>query len=211
MVCHNEDQQQRLQDALRKQGNFDTKELHNTNPMLMITGINLGYEADHFIHEFIEDNPTIKDIFGHDVEKKIKFVAKKSCKNIIKENWILQTEPDIFKWLIRNENLTFDLTKAYIQEYINLSMCFKCCNFGHVLKYCKADLCCFKCGAKHEPNQCPENAPLDCPNCKRLNLDDRMHTARDLKCPAYLQKIQRQREYVNFTTSENTSQQRNFL
>ena len=105
--------------------------------MLMINGIEKGYMPEDFIEEFIKDNPVIKHAFGKDVSTKLKFVTKRMCRNKNKENWIFQTNPELFKWLIKNENLTFDLTRAYIQEYTNLAMCFKCCYFGHVAKYCQ--------------------------------------------------------------------------
>lgn len=199
LECYNYGQQKKLQDIIKTQKNLHTKELQNTDPMILITGIEKGYEPETFIKEFINDNPQITDIFGQNLEDKIKFITKKTCRNTKKENWILQTPPDIFKWIIRNDNLRFDLTKAYIQEYVNLAMCFNCCNFGHIAKYCKADPCCHKCGGEHNSRECSK--PLDCPNCKRLNLSDRIHSARDQKCPAFVQKIQKQREYVNFNTN----------
>lgn len=206
--CNDEKQRQRIHTALRQQNTLEIKDFRNDNPMIMITGIDSGYEYENFITEFINDNPDIKTSFGENVKEKITFVAKKKCRNNNKENWILQTPPDIFKWLIRRENLVFDLTRAYVQEYINLAMCYKCCYFGHVAKYCKSDLCCFKCGRNHDSNKC-STEKLDCPNCKRIGLQERMHTAKDRSCPAYLKKIDRQREYTNFSASEN--QERHFL
>lgn len=196
--CHTEDQQRRLQGLLNTQGNLQTIEFQNNNPMLMITGIDAGYKPEDFVDEFIRDNPQIKVVFGEEAKTKIKFIFKKTCRNKYRENWILQTTPDIFKWLIRNENLTFDLTKAYVQEYINLTMCYKCSNFGHVAKNCKGEPCCYNCGDKHDSHQCSKSNPLNCPNCKRLNLSQRTHSARDPKCPAFLRKVQKQREYTNF-------------
>lgn len=205
--CQNDDQRQRLQNILQKQDQLQIKEIQNTDPMLMITGIDIGYKPDNFINDFVEENPQIKTVFGPDVSTKFKFITKRQCRNNNKENWILQTAPEIFKWLIRNENLTFDLTRAYIQEYVSIALCFNCCNFGHLAKYCKGAVCCYKCGDSHEPNQCTTQV-LDCPNCKRLKLNDRCHSARDSKCPAFIQKISKQREYINFNI---TKEQNNFL
>ena len=169
----------------------------------MISGIAKGYSPEEFIKVLIEDNPQIKNIFG-DVFKKIKFVTKKECRNKNKENWVLQTKPEIFKWFLKNENLCFDLTRAYVCEYTNLAMCYRCCYFGHVAKYCNGILCCFKCGEEHEGNHCPEDSPLDCPNCKRMKLNDRIHSARDHKCPVYLQKLEKYRQNTDFGGSSDT-------
>lgn len=200
--CHNEKQHKKLGKVFENQNKFQTKSFNNTEPTLMISGIEKGYQPEEFIKELIEDNPQIKDIFGEDVITKIKYVTKKECRNKYKENWVLQTKPDIFKWLLKNENLCFDLMKAYVYEYTNLAMCFKCCYFGHVAKYCKGTVCCYKCGKEHESNQCPGDNPLDCVNCKRMKLEDRIHSARDPKCPAYLHKLEKYRQNTDFGESE---------
>lgn len=201
--CQDVTQQLGLEKALQSRNDLQTKRLQNSDPMLMITGIEKGYDPENFVTEFIDENPEIKTVFGDNVHEKIKVITRKTCRNQRKENWILQTNPFIFKWLIKNDNLSLDLTKAYIQEYTNLAMCFKCCYFGHVARYCKGEPCCCKCGNKHESNKCPENSPLNCPNCKRLNLQERRHSARDPKCPAFLQKIQKLQQQINYDTSNH--------
>ncbi|KAG5866114.1 hypothetical protein JTB14_016763 [Gonioctena quinquepunctata] len=172
--CNDEKQKQKIHVALKQQNTLEIKECINEDPMIMITGIDSGYENE----KFIDDNPDIKIASGENVIDKIRFITKRKCRNNNKENWILQTAPEIFKWLIRIDNLTFDLTKAYVQEHINLAMCFKYC-------YAKSELCCFECGGNHNPNECPREK-LDCPNCKLIGLQERIHTAKDRKCPAYL-------------------------
>ncbi|KAH1021931.1 hypothetical protein HUJ04_011415 [Dendroctonus ponderosae] len=44
--------------------------------MLMITGIDTGYDSDTFITEFIEENPQIKTMFGPD------FLLEHTSRNI---------------------------------------------------------------------------------------------------------------------------------
>ena len=198
LECHNETQQRKLKETLEKQDNFQLRELQNTDPMLMITGIDKGYNPEKFVEELIEQNPQIKESFGNDIGSKIKVITKKECRNNKKENWILQTSPEVFRWLIRSDNISFDLMKAYIQEYNNIVMCYKCCYYGHVGKYCKGEVCCHKCSEKHEGKLCSENTPLNCPNCKRLNLKERRYNVKDPKCPAFLQKLKRQRLHTNY-------------
>ena len=134
------------------------KNVISLDPMLMITGILKGHKPETFIQEFIADNPDILVTFGEGVEDKFKFVTKKMCKNNSKENWIFQTPPALFKWLIRNINLVFDLCPAYVQEYTNVAICFKCSLFGHVAKHCKANDCCHKWSGVHNGTQCTANA-----------------------------------------------------
>ncbi|CAH1106178.1 unnamed protein product [Psylliodes chrysocephalus] len=111
MQCNSADQQKKIKEALGSSGNFLIKENNDTDPMLMITGITKGYEPLEFINELVEQNSDIKISLGESVMSKIRFVTKKDCRNNRRENWILQMPPDIFKWFIQNEKISFDLTK----------------------------------------------------------------------------------------------------
>lgn len=196
--CQNREQRAKLKETINAESGFEMKELQNKDPMIMLTGIEKGYKPEEFITALVEENPELKNTFGEDVDTKIKFITKRDCRNKRRENWIFQVDPTVFKWFIKNENINFDLTKVYVKEYCNPAMCYKCCLFGHVSKYCLGELCCHKCGGNHEGKSCPQNTTLDCPNCKRLKLKDRIHTARDPKCPAFLQKIEKYRESTNY-------------
>lgn len=131
--CQSESQLRNLQLTLNKYDELQIKEIKNTNPMLMITGIAKGYDSKTFTSELISDNPTMKVAFGEEVGCKIKFIIKKECRNKNRENWILQTHPEIFKWLIKNETLCFDLTRVYVTEYTDLPVCYRCC-LGDIVK-----------------------------------------------------------------------------
>ncbi|XP_064475788.1 uncharacterized protein LOC135389685 [Ornithodoros turicata] len=43
--------------------------------------------------------------------------------------------------------------------------CRHCFRFGHVTKNCKSDVCCRRCGHKHEELACPDGAQLKCRLC----------------------------------------------
>ena len=111
--CQNASQQEKLKTSLASSSkNIEIKTISNTDPMIMVTGILKGYTPECFIKEFINENPDVTVTFGSDVANHLKFITKRDCKNKTKENWIFQTPPDIFKWVIRNNSLTFDLCPA---------------------------------------------------------------------------------------------------
>lgn len=195
--CQNAIQQQKLDDSLMNK-EIEIKHISNNDPMIMITGIFKGFSDKEFIKEFIAENPEITDTFGLKAVDLFKFVTKRECRNKSKENWILQTPPQLFKWLIKNNNLTFDLSPVYVQEYTNVALCFKCCLFGHVSKYCTAKECCYKCGEAHNVTECTATVN-NCPNCSKLKLSDRNHTARNPNCPVFNQRIQRQQQLTNYS------------
>ena len=198
--CQNAAQQEKIKESLeRSNKNMEVKDLLSQDPMIMITGIYKGYTPETFIKEFITDNSELMDLFGENVQSQLKYVTRKECKNNAKENWIFQTPPALFKWLIRNNNLVFDLCPAYVQEYTNVLMCYKCCLFGHISKYCKAIDCCHKCGGAHKSTECSVNT-FDCPNCKRSNLSERNHSARNLSCPVLLQRRKKLQQQTNYSS-----------
>ena len=166
--------------------------------MIMITGILKGLSDKEFIKEFIAENLEVMDTFGLKAADLFKFVTKRECRNKSKENWIFQTSPQLFRWLIKNNNLTFDLSPVHVQEYTNVTLCFKCCLFGHVSKYCTGKECCYKCGEAHIVTECTATVN-NCPNCTKLKLNDRNHTACDPNCPVFNQRIRRQQQLTNYS------------
>ena len=80
-----------------------------------------------------------------------------------------------------------------------LSVCFKCCSYGHMAKHCTAQECCCKCSGAHDGRQCTQTT-LECPNCKKLGITNRDHSARNQLCPAYQQRIDKLRRYTNYST-----------
>ena len=167
--------------------------------MIKITGIIKGHSPESFMEELILENSNITTTFGSDVKNKFRFITKKDCRNNRKENWIFQTTPEIFKFLMKSKNLTFDLCTIYIEEYTNISMCFKCCSYGHMAKHCTVQECCCKCSGAHDGRQCTQTT-LECPNCKKLGITNRGHSARNQLCPAYQQRIDKLRRYTNYST-----------
>nr|CAI5831225.1 unnamed protein product [Callosobruchus analis] len=125
-------------------------------------------------------NSEIRKEISCTIEENIKVIAKKQCRNPTKENWILQAKPDIAKWFLKKQLVNFDLLMVHVEEHINLAVCFKCCGFGHVAKYCKQDECCHRCAGCHSAKECKEES-LKCVNCQKMKYTDIAHSARDIE------------------------------
>lgn len=198
----NEAQQKILKNTLEKKDNIKIKESGIINPMFMITGILKGYSETEFIEELIRMNDTIEtDLNISNLKMEIKVIAKKQCRNLTKENWILQAQPAIAKWFLKAETVNFDMMKVYVQEHVNLALCFKCCGFGHVGKYCKERLCCHKCGEyEHSGSDC-QSIRLKCINCIKMKYkaEESQHSARDINCPVYQRRLKNYRSQINYS------------
>lgn len=201
---HSESQQQKLKRALEENTNIKVKDLDNTDPMFMITGIEKGLTEQDFINELIRLNIEIENELKCKVNNKITVIARKNCRNPHKENWILQAPAEITKWFLKRHTVNFDLVKVFVQEHINLAICLKCSGFGHVAKYCKEDLCCHKCGKGHAGKDCTETK-WKCPNCVKMKYppEECIHSARDSSCPVLRKRLAQYRNHVNYGITES--------
>ena len=80
--------------------------------------------------------------------------------------------------------------------------CFKCWGFNHNAKDCTHKITCPKCNGEHRFEDC-HSEKSECVNClvtiQKLNLDiDPCHDARDINCPVYLKRVEREREKVAY-------------
>jgi len=202
LESYNESQRQKIKEALGNKQNITVKETSVVNPMFLITGILKGYSNSEFIDELIRMNSEIQDdLPDTDFHKVIKVIAKKNCRNAIKENWILEAPPRVAKWFLKKQTVFFDLMKVYIQEHFNLAVCFNCSGFGHVAKYCKDSACCHKCAATdHSAKDCTATE-LKCPNCRKMKYKEELckHSARDTNCPVYQKRVTAYKNQINYT------------
>nr|CAI5830470.1 unnamed protein product [Callosobruchus analis] len=76
------------------------KEIDQTNATT--DGISKGYENEEFVKELVRLNFDIELELNQSVADKIKVVTKRQCRNPTKENWVLQSSPEIAKWFLKN-------------------------------------------------------------------------------------------------------------
>lgn len=106
-------------------------------------------------------------------------------------------ESDIYKALMKKEMILFDYIMTGIKEYINIAMCFRCCKFGHVAKYCGNKEICYNCGKEHITEECMSEM-RNCKNCEEAGYSPRSHDARDLRCPIFQRKLKEGKSHINY-------------
>lgn len=198
----NETQQKKLRQVLENKNNIKIKESQILNPMFMITGIlKEGYSDTEFIEELIRLNSEIEtDLPTTNVRENIKVKAKRRCRNPAKKNWILEAQPSIAKWFLKNGTVNFDLMKVFVHEHLNLAVCYNCAGFGHISNHCKEAQSCYKCGATdHCGKECTQTV-FNCPNCIKMKYkpEDSQHSALDMNCPVYQRRLMNYRSQVNY-------------
>lgn len=198
--------QEKLNKVLARPGNeaLQTKPLRTSNPSIILSGVDTFAEiSEQNIGKVIaENNPRLAAEIGRtNMEKGIKFLTKRQCRNPAKWDWKIVVTPEVYKILIKEEKIAIDYTFVYIREHIDVTRCFKCNQYGHVSKYCKAAKeTCPKCAEQYENKETHKCSPgkVCCTNCKIMGLNNQEHCAWDNKCPIYLRKLKQASQLVNY-------------
>ncbi|CAH1107378.1 unnamed protein product [Psylliodes chrysocephalus] len=158
-------------------------------PMALITGVQKGFNEEELFKAINMENE-LDILFGEEWEKEMKRVGGRNCRNPFKENIIITGPTEIIKTILKKGYLYLDLSKSYVEEYISVMLCYKCCRYGHSAERCNdTDYTCYKCAGKHSGTSC-SNTAYNCGNCQRLGLQLRSHEARDVNCPVYKRKLE---------------------
>ena len=139
--------------------------------------------------------------------EEIKISHKTGNRNAEINNWVLEVTPDIRNALLKQDKVYLGWICLRIRDYVNVSRCYKCQEYGHVSKYCRATKdTCGHCGRDgHKFKDCP-NTEKDaiCITCKRRGREHN-HSSRSPECPAY--KIAMENEIARTEYDTGTKQQ----
>lgn len=204
--CIDEKQREIIRGRLKGDEMVRVREEREVKPTFMITGVDAGFTGEFVVKEIITQNQDIFAQYGNAAEEKLKVVTKRTCRDRRKENWLLEATPEVFKKIMRKQILAFDLMMVHVEEFIRPAICFRCCGYGHVGKYCTAEKpICYRCAGDHEGKNCQERE-LRCINCRKTGKEEKGHMARDQSCPVMKRKINRQRRLVNFEGCDDIPQ-----
>lgn len=105
--------------------------------------------------------------------------------------WVLQGPDAFVTRAIQAGRFYIGWSSHPLNQYIDITRCFKCERFGHVAKYCLDEInTCSHCAdTGHGHLQCPKaRDPPVCANCKRRGRAAE-HASRDPDCPTYRQQL----------------------
>lgn len=192
-----EEQRKKAEEKITTIEGMEVRGLRNTDPMLMITGVSESFSAEEVIEGIVAQNEELRTSMTQKEVEEVKVITKIRCRNPWKVNWVLQAKADTFKKIIKLGRVNFDMEKLHIEEYMGLAMCFRCCRFGHIAKYCKDEPACGRCGGAHETIIC-DGVKKECVNCKRMNKEKIDHEARDRRCPVFGMKVEQYKKHIDY-------------
>ncbi|CAH1107400.1 unnamed protein product [Psylliodes chrysocephalus] len=189
LTSESKDKQNEIIKRTQTSTTLDIKDGTRQNePTAILTGLRKGMTHDELTDALKMENDDLDRLFG-DRLKLTTTVSTRPCRNPYKENVYIKGPSDIIKHLLKSGKVYVDFQTIYINEATQVALCFRCCRYGHVSKYCRETTpTCYKCGDGHDGNACDKDN-YNCINCERLRLQPRGHQARDPNFPIYGKKM----------------------
>lgn len=196
----NKEQKDKIKEAISRMDSLEAGEPKDRGPTVKFTGVDKGYSGTELKEIVWNQNKVVREkMEKEEYDKSINFVTARTCRNESRENWTATVGGKLFKIFMEDcqSRVHIDLVSIYVEEEVQIVKCYKCCGYGHISKHCKDKECCPQCGGEHRKTECLAET-MDCPNCKRLNLEPREHSADDHNCPAHQRRMVLVKRNINY-------------
>lgn len=81
-----------------------------------------------------------------------------------RSNWLLDVDANSKQWLLDRKKICIDFERYRVVEFVSITRCFRCQEFGHYASGCKGTQHCVKCAGEHDIKDCKETQ-VKCYNC----------------------------------------------
>ncbi|GBN91930.1 hypothetical protein AVEN_235980-1 [Araneus ventricosus] len=120
------------------QGKVETRPPVRRDPKIIIYDVDIAVSKESFLQTFCQQN---------NVEtEKISGTFSLKSKTKDKVHWVLQTDPKVFKTLMRGKKVYFEWARLSIREFLRPTRCYKCNRYGHISTKCEHEETCPRCG-----------------------------------------------------------------
>lgn len=187
------EQQEKIKESLRKVEKVEIRERKPVEPLIMLSGVAKGINDQDLagkISRGLGEEGLIR-------LENIKIIKRISCRNNWKENVVFRTDLESFKRIVKKGKIEIDCVLLFAEEYLGITMCYRCCRFGHITKFCNEKEICYKCSGAHDGRDCREGTKK-CINCFRMYGRNREHGARDMGCHALREILEKSRLNINY-------------
>lgn len=190
-------------DKLKKSENLTSSGLtidepHKRRPRIIVIGVPATMQDQNVLKCIYEQNlaEKVKELTLESFMSNIKISHKSGKRDADSCNYIIEVPANIRKALITQDRLYINWTSCPVRDFTLVTRCFKCQQYGHASKTCKAqtDTCGHCASFGHTIKDCPKKA--DSPVCATCSLYKKpnKHQTGDIVCPA--KKMAEQR-YIN--------------
>jgi hypothetical protein len=149
------------------------------SPTIVIIGAERRQDRDKvtFAESLIGDNPSLAKLATTDIT--VLYEKKSRLKRDNLSDIIVQLSPTAYSTIVANSHLQVALVRCRVDDYVNITQCYRCLEFGHHANSgrCLAtDDVCSHCGVSgHRFANCPTKSDINtscCSNCTKNNIGD---------------------------------------
>lgn len=201
--CSDREATQKVSEEIKKSFNdeFEVTIPTAKNPRIKIVNV---FENVQISHEALSSKIKSQNTEIFDESSTIKIIKIESNKrNQEMINIIVEIEPKTYQKIMSKKRLLIGWNSCRIYDAIDLKRCFKCSQFGHLGKDCRAETtCCPRCSKQHELKDCKSRTE-NCINCirhnkaKNTNLSPK-HAAWDNSCPVYQMRLENKKKTIKY-------------
>jgi hypothetical protein len=167
------------------------------NPRVKIMGIYDEYNEEELLYAMKCQNDWIEQ---DDDIKIVRIDKSKLRKDMF--NAVIEVDSKLYCKIMEEGKMNIGWSRCRVMESVLILRCFKCGEYGHMIKECKNEEKCFKCAGDHRTTECKESF-FKCVNCLktqeklRLNLDVN-HPVWSAECTVYRRIEERRKRNINY-------------
>lgn len=167
--------------------NFDmTNRSEKRNPMMIIYSIPTEMKEAEVVEELLVRN--LQDITDEQ-RQLIKPRFKTGPRGQDRYHLVIEVPRQVRQILIQNPKIYIGYEVTNIKDYLVVTTCLKCFDYGHIANHCKNDSRCGNCGDKsHKKNDCKEKEKKVCVPCFSRG---KKCGGKQNECPQYKLSLQR--------------------
>jgi len=159
-------------------------------PRLIVFGVSRDLTQDQVLGYIKTQNPHVAAAL--DKGETLSFLYKAGPRDKPSVHWVFEATPTLWRAILDHGGLAIDWRICRVEESLTVTRCFKCCQYGHPAKFCRAaSPVCSHCATPgHTFKDCPKTAePPVCPSCK-VTGKVAAHDLRSSDCPTYIRARQ---------------------
>ncbi|KAF6199601.1 hypothetical protein GE061_007627 [Apolygus lucorum] len=201
VVVTNNKERTVLSNALAKKGFTVTEGKSNSKPHLIkITRVDKSVGKEELLETNWKQNAFLRELTSWDkINSGFIPAFTKGGKQYDEVTWVVQVSKEVRKILIDSGSLNILLYRCKVEDFIDISRCFHCQQYGHISTNCKASThTCGFCAGEHNTRECPGGMPHSpvCANCQRMGLPYN-HKVDDQECPAYKKTLRKHARLIH--------------
>jgi hypothetical protein len=185
-----------------KFSDFTIRKPSQLAPRFEVLGLSLDTKEEDILHTVLTNNQEILEDSG------LKLVRlQKNPRNMTA---VFEASGAAFKRVIDKGKIKTEWQVLKVRESLNVDRCFKCLEFGHLKKDCKATLTCHRCASQEHVAKNCEVVVRKCVVCVKHNSQFKTqlnteHSCLDAQCPLLVRRLAIKKAKVNYDAMMPTS------